>query len=301
MRDSVFNPRRWIATAKYHFHRAKGERILKRRYAEVHGGELDLANPKTFSEKLYCRMIDVNRFGDERMTRLSDKFRVRAYVEERVGASYLVRLLWHGTDPHAIPFDDLPSSYMIKTNHGSCQCIPVHDEADRGDIARKLSAWLGENYYFCARERQYFDIAPRILVEEMLDDGQPDGPLDYRFWCFDGRVEMIQVDNRSYTINPFYSPDWQRIPGSYRAQGRDAEVERPRNLDEMIRIASRLSEDIDFVRVDLYNLKGRIVFGEMTFTPMAGFRKFSPESWESDVGAMWRFRSRSAEQGQARR
>lgn len=246
-------------------------------------------------------MIELNRFGDERMTRLSDKFRVRTYVEERVGASYLVKLLWHGTDPRAIPFDDLPAAYMIKTNHGSCQCIPVRGEADRGDIARKLGAWLGENYYFSAWERQYFDIEPRILVEEMLDDGQPDGPLDYRFWCFNGHVEMIQVDNSVWGINPFYDLNWNRIPGGYRPKARDVEIERPPNLDEMIRIASRLAEDIDFVRVDLYNLRGRIVFGEMTFTPMAGFRKFYPESWEGDVGAMWRFRSRSAEQEQARR
>lgn len=237
-------------------------------------------------------MIELNRFSDARMTRLSDKFRVRAYVEERVGAGYLAGLLWHGADPRAIPFDDLPAAYMIKTSHGSGQCIPVRGEANRGDVAARLDAWLGENFYFYTRERQYLDIEPRILVEEMLDDGQPDGPLDYRFWCFDGRVEMIQVDNSSYTINPFYGLDWQRIPGGYRPKARDVEIKRPSNLDEMVRVAARLAKDIDFVRVDLYNLKGRIVFGEMTFTPMAGYGKFYPESWESSVGAMWRFKRR---------
>jgi hypothetical protein len=144
-------------------------------------------------------------------------------------------------------------------------------------------------------EYQYHDIVRQILIEEMLDDGEEDGPLDYRFWCFDGKIEVIQVDNNSHSINPFYDPIWQRIPGGYRTGVRETVIGRPENLEEMMSVASRLSRGIDFVRVDLYDLKNRIVFGEMTFTPKAGKAKFDPPSWEDRLGEAWHYDKRRLE------
>src|ERR1700751_1315028 len=87
--------------------RSKGEEILLRRYVRVHGKQLDLTNPQKFTEKLFCRMISLNRKNNYKFTRLADKYSARAYVSSKVGEEHLVKLLWHGKDPNAIPFDSL--------------------------------------------------------------------------------------------------------------------------------------------------------------------------------------------------
>ncbi len=281
----------WLGTKRKDLkaRRVVGER-LKERYRAIHGRDLNIKNPQTFSEKLYCRMIAVNNFGDPLMTRLSDKLRVRSFVGSKIGEEHLSKLIWHGTDPHAIPFDALPPTCMIKVNHWSGDTIPVRGEVNKAEVIEKLANLLSRNYYDWRLQFQYRDIEPCIMIEEMLDDGNPDGPYDYRFWCFDGRVEMIQVDNYTHSINPFYDPSWVRIKGGYRKTAREVEVERPQNLDELLRAASTLSSGLDFVRVDLYNLKDRFVFGEMTFTPVGGTARFDNPAWEDRLGRCWKLR-----------
>jgi hypothetical protein len=160
---------------------------------------------------------------------------------------------------------------------------------DRQLVIRHFADALRENYYWRAREYQYYKIAPRIVIEEFIDDGEPGGPLDYRFWCFHGVPEIIQVDNHAHGVDQSYDADWNRLEFSHR--GRDleeCEISRPTDLSEMLSVAARLSEGIDFVRVDLYNAKGQIYFGELTFTPRAGIFRFNPESWDDILGAKWR-------------
>jgi hypothetical protein len=277
-----------------HRHSA-GEKQLKERFQKIHGHTLDTSNPQSFSEKLYCRMIAVNRAGDRVMSKLSDKFRVRNYVERRIGGAHLAKLLWHGTDVQAVPFETLPEKYMIKANHGSAMNRLVRGEIDRASVVKEMARWMNSDFASQYGEHHYDAILRQIVIEEMLDDGQEDGPLDYRFWCFDGKIETIQVDNNSHSINPFYDSDWKRIPGGYRPKAREVEIDRPANFEEMKVLASRLSRGIDFVRVDLYSLKERVVFGELTFTPTAGVAIFKPSSWETRLGDAWRFDDRPLE------
>ena len=121
----------------------------------------------------------------------------------------------------------------------------------------------------------------------MLNDGEKLGPLDYRLWCFQGVPHAIQVDNNAHGINPFYDSDWKKLDLSYRAEFEDADIAKPVNLSEMLTVASKLAEGIDFVRVDLYNARGRVFFGELTFTPVGGNVKFNPESWDLALGQAW--------------
>jgi hypothetical protein len=148
---------------------------------------------------------------------------------------------------------------------------------------------LKENYYWKLREYHYYAIPRRILIEQFLDDGEEDGPLDYKFWCFHGHPEAIQVDNHSHNINPFYDTNWKKIPMCYRESYNDCEIKEPLNIQEMLRVASALSSDFDFVRVDLYNLQGKIYFGELTFTPLAGRLNFKPDTWNRYLGQKWNF------------
>ena len=124
------------------------------------------------------------------------------------------------------------------------------------------------------------------MIEEYLDDGLDGGPLDYRFWCFNGQTAVIQIGNHRHDINPFYDVDWNLLDLHYRDRGWTT-VPKPVNLDAMLAIAAALSADFDYVRVDLFNVNGRICFGELTFTPAGAGRLRLPESWDAKLGEKW--------------
>jgi len=270
--------------------RKKSEKHFRRLYLEVHGRELDTKHPVLFSEKLFHRMIDISKTGNKTYSRLADKYNVRNYVSEVAGENYLVPLHWHGTDLQAIPFDQLPGRYVIKPNHGSGTVIRVEGNPNRQEIIDTLSKWLSSNYYQTDHEYHYASIKPMILIEDFLDDGAPLGPLNYSFWSFHGQPAVIQVDNRNRSINPFYDTNWNKLTLTSRRNLPDCDVAKPANLDEMVAVAQKLSKGFDFVRVDLYNVKGQIYFGELTFTPGAGRFRFLPEEWDHELGKRWRKR-----------
>jgi len=269
------------------FRRLQAEKVLKATYETTFGRKLDCRNPQTFTAKMFRRMISINRNDNPEFSELADKYLARGYVARKLGDEYLVKLIWHGTDPRKIPFETLPDRCVIKTNHGSGGHWIVEGAVDREKVIKHFDKALKENYYWRARENQYYRIAPRILVEEFIDDGEPHGPLDFRFWCFNAVPELIQVDNHAHNINPFYDRNWNKLDLSYRSHFQDVQIAKPHNLNQMLAAASALAEGFDFVRVDLYSAKGRIYFGELTFTPRAGIFKFKPESWDLILGEKW--------------
>jgi hypothetical protein len=272
------------------FRRSCGKRLLLEQYERATGKPLNMLNPQLFSEKLYNRMIAWIQRHDPIYTQLSDKYTVRDYVAGKVGHQYLIKLLWHGEEPQMIPFDALPADYVIKTNHASAQVIVVKGNSDRTKIIATLSAWLRTNYFLGGGEYQYYDIRPRVLIEELLRNQDGSEPLDYRFWCFDGTPQVIQVDNHAHDINPFFDIDWNLLDLHYREGVSRPALARPRNYEEMLTVASQLSSGFDFVRVDLYNIDGKIYFGELTFTP-AGSLKLQPTIWDAKLGEKWKMSS----------
>jgi hypothetical protein len=277
--------KRWEVYRRWH-----GERKLRQRFRNLHNKNLDLKNLNTFTEKLFGRLISINNNGNALYTKLADKYLVREYVRDKVGENYLVKLIWHGTNPHEIPFDRLPQKCIIKPNHSSGKNIIVHGTADRQKVIETCQAWLREDFYWVAQEYHYSGISPRILIEEFMEDGELEGVLDYRIWCFDGVPGIIHLDDYTHTVGPFFDTSWNRLGLAHRQNPVVFEMEKPKNLDEMLTVASRLSEGFDFVRVDLYNIKGRVLFGELTFTPSAGYIKLQPESWDHILGQKWRVR-----------
>jgi hypothetical protein len=252
--------------------------------------ELDCVNPLTFSAKLFQRMIWINRNGHPVFTRLADKYRVRDYVTAKLGPQSLVKLLWHGVDPHKIPFDTLPEQYVIKTNHGSGGNVVVRGALDHREIIEHFSKMLRQSYYWRYREYHYHAVPPQILIEELLDDGEPKGPLDYRFYCFDGVPELVQVTNSDQSVNQFYDLQWKALDLRTRAV-ENCSIARPDNLEQMLAAASTLAADFDFVRVDLYDIRGQVRFGEMTFTPGAGLLQLQPAIWDLILGQKWKVKA----------
>lgn len=267
--------------------RLEARQTLRSTFRRKFGKRFVASELQTFTEKLYGRMIGLSDQDDERFTTLTDKYAAREFIAARVGEDCLPRLFWHGTRPEDIPFSQLPRPCIIKTNHGSGKIIRVDSNVDEDRIRTNLRELLDENYYWACREYQYLHIKPLVLIEECLDDGFADGPLDYRLWCFRGKTEVIQVDNHKHDINPFYDPEWNKLDLRYRAQVTDCDVPKPKNLTQMLDIATTLSREIDFVRVDLYNLDGRIVVSEFTFSPVGGGLVLVPEAWDRFLGHKW--------------
>ncbi len=268
--------------------RSEGEAFLLRRYTRIHGKSLNLTNPQTYTEKLFWRMITWNR-GDmpPRVTQLADKYAVRAHVASTVGKQHLIKLLWHGNNPRAIPFDRLPDEYVIKPNHASGQVIIVNGQADRDEIIRTVSSWLASNYYWHGREYQYYGIKPRIVIEECLKNQDGTLPFDYKVHCFNGVPEHILVRNHTHDICPYFDKTWNLLDFSDKVGSIQPWVPKPVNLEEMLALAEKLSAGFGYVRVDFYNVKGRVYFGEFTFTPAAGILKYTPESWDLTHGEKW--------------
>ena len=128
------------------------------------------------------------------------------------------------------------------------------------------------------------------MIEEYLTSEDGSSPLDYRFWCFGGVPEVIQVDNRAHDINPFFDKEWNLLDLHYREGASRPAIKKPANFQQMMHVASQLSQGFDFVRVDLYNMDGKVYFGELTFTP-AGSLKLRPQIWDSKLGEKWKISS----------
>ncbi len=260
-------------------------------FFKIHGYWPDFVHPRSHSEHIWHKML-FNR--DPQLALYADKLGVRDYVAEKVGSEILISLLWHGKNPRDIPFDSLPERYVIKTNHAShCNIIVTPESPLRQDHAiRQLSEWLSMDYcYDCSlgQEWCYGHIEPAIIVEEHIGwDNRV--PLDYKFHCFNGQVEIIHVDFGRYVDHTRYMADrsFKPISAEFAIKRHFGEVPRPQNLDRMIEIAETLANDKDFISVDLYNVGDKIYFGELTNYPGGGCGVWRPRKYDFILGKKWK-------------
>jgi hypothetical protein len=267
------------------------------------GNKMYLNHPVTFNEKIqWMKAFDTNPLK----TRLADKYLVRGYVEEKIGADYLIPLLgvWDRFDD--IDFDMLPQSFVLKTNHGSGWNIIVKDKnrLDKEYARERFGEWMITNYAYCnGFEMHYRDIVPKIIAEPYLsvDDKlnacgelenragtkETDSLNDYKLFVFGGRVKLIEVDINRFTKHKrnLYTPRWELLPYSMGyPNAPEIIIDKPRQLDEMINISERLAEGFILARVDLYIHNDRVLFGEMTFTPGSGTELIFPEEFDLEMG-----------------
>lgn len=267
--------------------------LVSFQFYSVHRFWPDFLHPERFSEKLWSRMLH-NR--NPLLTLISDKFRVREYVADKVGSACLIPLLWHGDKPEEIPFFHLPSQFVIKANHGCGYNILVPDKSKLNpvEIRLKLDTWLNQNFCqdkFLGTEWGYKNISPMILVESFIGENEKP-PLDYKFYCFSGCVEIITVHFDRYEehktkafhrdFSPYiFRPDFKQYNGPF---------QQPSNLQEMIGLAESLASDFDFIRVDLYSIGANIYFGELTPYPagVGSIRGFDLASLDYVIGEKWK-------------
>lgn len=264
-------------------------------YKKSFGKKPNLSNPQTLNEKIIWLKLN------ERTplhTQCADKYAVREYISEKIGDEYLVPLLYHTKDPKEIIPKNFPNPpYIIKTNHDSGGGIIVKDisKVDWQDVQMNMAHRLAKNYYKTSKEWQYKNIVPRVLVEKLLQDADGNIPFDYKIHCFNGKVNMIQVDLGRDTPNHYrnwYSREWKREPyrwsskkdgGKFTDPSSD-DVPKPKTLDRMIALSETLASAFNYVRVDWYDVNDKLFFGELTFHHDGGYRPILPEKWDYILG-----------------
>ncbi len=262
---------------------------LKFRFRLEMGYWLNLKNPQTFSEKLQWLKL-YNRRPE--YTTMVDKYAVKDYVAKRIGISYVIPTLGIWEHPEDIDFDTLPDSFVLKTTHGGGGggVVICRDKAnlDIIKVQEKLRSSLCQDIAYYSCEWPYKNVQRRIIAEEYIES-EPE-LLDYKFFCFNGKVEFLKVDigrykehhanyyDRSFHLLPFgeilFMPDVEAV------------VKKPNCFDQMIKLAEKLSEGQPFIRVDLYNVGNRILFGELTLYPASGLENYSPAEWDRKIGDM---------------
>lgn len=248
----------------------------------------NLISPKTFNDKILCKML-FDR--DPKLTLFADKLLVRDFVRSRLGGDeHLTKLYGFVDNASEISNLNLPNQFVMKANHASGSVKIVYDinKLEKNELEKLAYKWLHGNYFYSDYEWAYKNIKPYVLFEELLsDEGQI--PDDWKFYCFNGEPRIIEVHRARFTGHKsnHYDLNLSFIPVKFKLEHFHEEIKKPLNYDLMINIARKLSSGVDFIRVDLYNIKGRIIFGELTNYPAAGLDVMTPESWDYTYGSYW--------------
>ena len=264
------------------------ELYIKVRYRLTFGKRINLKEPKTYNEKLqWMKLYDRNPL----YTQLVDKFEVRSFIENRIGKDYLIPCygVWNRFDD--IDFATLPNQFVIKCTHDSGSVLICRDKSkfDVNAARKHFEKCLKHNSFISGREWAYKNVKPRIIVEQFMVDDSMVGLKDYKFFCFDGYVKALfiatdrGVPGKKVKFD-FFDENFNHLPFKHGHENADILPPKPEHFEEMKAIAEKLSKGLRHVRVDLYNVNGKVYFGEMTFYHHCGFVPFEPENWDYKFG-----------------
>ena len=259
-----------------------------RQHYRAHGDCRFFILPRTFNELIQYKKIFSR---DPLLSLTSDKYKVRDYVKKKIGEEHLVPLVTVIDNPHLIDFDALPHSFVIKATHGSGFNFFVHDKKkiDQTKLKKTVAAWLEIDFAAYHGEWAYSQIERRLIIEEKL---MPPGkiPDDYKFFVFNGRVRLIQLDRGRHANHRqnLYDETWRQLAVEYVSPRSSVPREAPAQLNDMINLAEVLAADFEFARIDLYLVDGKIFFGEITHYPNAGLHGFKPREFDYVLGNLWR-------------
>lgn len=267
------------------------KQAICRWYLRETGRLLNLKKDQGFNEKIQkLKLIYGNpQYKNyELVSKLCDKYEVRSWIESHIGKEHLIPLLgkWESFDE--IDFDSLPNQFVLKCNHGSGMNLIVKnkDDIDIKSLRKLFCEWMSTNYaFYTGFELQYKNLKPVIIAEKYIEE--LDGNLfDYKVFCFHGEPQYILViGNRDFENHQgrelVYDFDWNRQEWSFGDYPKfDNDIDKPCVLQELYEICKKLCSDFEFVRIDFYIVDGKLIFGEMTFTPGSGIFKFNEEYTE---------------------
>lgn len=277
----------WLC-AKHLFDWMPDKPFLEMYFWGCFGKRLDLKNPKSFSEKLqWLKLYDRNPL----YIKLVDKYEVKRIVGEKIGEEYIIPTLgvWNSFDE--INFEILPNRFVLKSTHDSGGIVICKDkDSFNKDKAReKLEASLKQNFYYATREWAYKEVPRRIIAEEYMEDSETQELRDYKFFCFDGVVKALFIasDRQDDTVDTkfdFYDVNFTHLDFRNGHPNANKEIKKPVTFEKMKELAAVLSKGIPQVRVDFYEVDGKIYFGELTFAHWGGMMPFEPEEWDYKFG-----------------
>ena len=257
-------------------------------YRRKFGHWPNVVAPRSFNEKVQRHKI-LDR--DPRIPLCADKVRVKDLVRAELGEGWVIPTLWAGPQLPPRAARRWPKPYVIKVNNGCGWNLFIRSAADEDwpAIEQDCSDWLGTIYGIDLGEWHYAQMVPQILVEPFVAFDLH-LPIDYKFWVFHGRVEVIQVvtDREEGRKITFFDRDWRQLPCDKGYPVETDGLSCPASLREMIGAAERLGRNFSFVRVDLYEVGGRPLFGELTFYPDAGYAALNPPAFDRRLGELWR-------------
>lgn len=264
------------------------ETFIKKAFQLNMGYELDLENPKTYNEKLQWLKL-YNRKPE--YTVMVDKYLVRDYIAKQIGEEYLIPLLGVWDRAEDIDFDALPEQFVLKCNHNSGVGMCICTDKSKLDIVKVragLNKGLQQDYYLTGREWPYKNVPRKIIAEKYMVDESGYELKDYKFMCFNGEVKCSFICSDRYSKGglhvTFFDRAWKVMPFERHYPALKEGLPKPVNYDKMIELAEKLSKNIPFLRVDFYEVDGKIYFGELTFYPGNGMEEFTPEEWDYKLG-----------------
>lgn len=269
------------------FNWVNDETYLKLRYKIIMGKRLNLEQPQTFNEKLQWLKLNDRQ---EKYTQFVDKYEVKRFVGEKLGEEVIIPTLGVWDSCEDIDFKNLPNQFVLKCTHDSGGVYICTDKTNFAYelVKKRISEHLKHNFFYQSREWPYKNVRPRIIAEKYMVSKDGHGLNDYKLMCFNGVVRCLFVCTNRYSKHglnvTFFDTSWNRLPFERHYPQDKSSINKPANLDKMITFAEKLSTNIPFVRVDFYEIDGRIYFGEMTFFPGGGTEEFTPDSWDYKLG-----------------
>lgn len=291
IKEILHDPKKIFFSIGMHggFNFLSDQQYLKLLYWSNVGKKLNLENPSTYNEKIQWLKL-YNRQPE--YTMMVDKYEVKKYVESYIGKDKIIPTIGVYNSWEEIDFYKLPRQFVIKCTHdsgGVCIC-KNKEEFDFKEAKRKINKSLKRNFYYIGREWPYKNVKPRIIIEQYMEDESGYELKDYKFFCFDGRVEMMFLatdrNAKTETCFDFFDKDFNHLAIKNGHPNSTKKIIKPENYDLMISLAEKLSQNIPHVRIDFYNINGKIYFGEMTFYHFSGFVKFEPDEWDYKFGKL---------------
>lgn len=278
----MFLSKYWARVCRY----MPDELYLQWQFYHIYHRKLNIKNPKTYADKLaYLKMYR----KDPLLSKLVDKYSVREYISNKIGAQYLIPLIGLYNSVDDIPWEHLPPKYVLKCTHDSASVILHQSDKgfDRKKAIESLQQNMNRNMFWYSREYPYKDVIPRIVCERFLEvNGKP--PEDYKFMCFNGEPHFIVLDIDRFGDHrrDIYDIKWEKQNVITDHENSVGIAPKPKKLDDMLNLARILSNGFAHVRVDFYYFEEKIYFGEMTFFPWGGPIWFKPDEWNYKLGAL---------------
>lgn len=267
------------------YNHMRDDKYLKMVFKRRMGKELNLISPKTFNEKMqWLKLYDRQPI----YTTMADKYTVKKYVASIIGDQYLIPTIGVWEKASDIDFDALPNQFVLKCTNDSGGLIICKDKSmlDIKQAKKQLSASLKKNYFYNQREWPYKDVKRLIICEPYMKDEKTENLIVYKFFTFSGEpylIQVIQNDKHEDESIDYFDTNWNLLDLRQNFPNSVNHLPKPKNLELMLELVKKLSGP-SFLRVDLYEINGKVYFSEFTFYSDAGMASFEPEDWDLKLG-----------------